>query len=134
MAPAKQLIKMHHACGIGLPKAHVALKLKPVVGGWHGDGQGDGEGRWNGSAWSWKARRTNHSKAIAEHQPKQPIQSEGGSNDADGCKPETHRDEPPLAKGHDAPAQQCCRHNRPKQMELQGTVKVTSESGGSGSR
>ena len=68
---------MHDAGGIGLPKADVSLELKPVVGGWHCDGEGDGEAQWMGSACCWKAWRTNDSKAIAEHQPKQPIQNEG---------------------------------------------------------
>lgn len=69
VAPAQQLMKMHHAGGIGFPKPHIALELKPVVGGWHGDRQGDGEAQWMGSACGWKAWRTNDSEAIAEHQP-----------------------------------------------------------------
>lgn len=77
VAPAKQLIKMHHAGGISLAKTHIALESKPVVGRWHGDGQGDGEAQWMGSACCWKAWRTNDSEAIAEHQPKQPIHREG---------------------------------------------------------
>ena len=77
VAPAKQLIKMHHAGGISLAKTHIALESKPVVGGWHGDGQGDGEAQWMGSACCWKAWRTNDYEAIAEHQPKQPIHREG---------------------------------------------------------
>ena len=77
VAPAKQLIKMHHAGGISLAKTHIALESKPVVGGWHGDGQGDGEAQWMGSACCWKAWRTNDYEAIAEHQPKQSIHREG---------------------------------------------------------
>ena len=77
VAPAKELIKMHDSGGIGFPKAHVALKLKPVVGGWHGDGNGVGEAQWMVLARCWEAWRTNDSEAVAEHQSKQPIQSEG---------------------------------------------------------
>ena len=32
VAPAKQLMKMHHAGGISLPKTYIALESKPVVG------------------------------------------------------------------------------------------------------
>ena len=36
MTPAQQLVEVHHACGIRVAKADVALELKPVVGGGHG--------------------------------------------------------------------------------------------------
>ena len=38
VAPAKQLMEMHHAGGVGVAKAHATLKLEPVVGGGHGCG------------------------------------------------------------------------------------------------
>ena len=36
MAPAQQLVKVHHAGGIGVAEAHAPLELEPVVGGGHG--------------------------------------------------------------------------------------------------
>ena len=36
MAPAQQLMEMHHAGGVGVAEAHVPLELEPVVGGGHG--------------------------------------------------------------------------------------------------
>ena len=36
MAPAQQLMEMHHAGGIGVAEAHAPLELEPVVGGGHG--------------------------------------------------------------------------------------------------
>ena len=38
VAPAKQLMEMHHAGGVGVAKAHATLKLEPIVGGGHGCG------------------------------------------------------------------------------------------------
>ena len=36
VAPAQQLMEMHHPGGIGVAEAHATLELKPVVGGGHG--------------------------------------------------------------------------------------------------
>ena len=35
MAPAQELVKMHHAGGIGVAEAHRAFELEPVVWGGH---------------------------------------------------------------------------------------------------
>lgn len=36
MAPAQQLVKVHHTGGISVAEMHLTFKLEPVVGGGHG--------------------------------------------------------------------------------------------------
>ena len=86
MTPAQQLMEVHHACGIRVAKADVALELKPVVGGGHGLLRWDGtlSARFSilikASFWDGESETTNQPKPVAHYQPHDPV---GGECNAD---------------------------------------------------
>ena len=125
MTPAQQLVKVHHACSIGISKADVALELKPVVGGGHG------MLRWDGtecvrfsilikaSSVCGESETSHKPKPIAQYQPNDPVGDESTAAGHKGCAAWSEGEQSALMEGDCTPQEQSSGNNWAEEMPLQ---------------
>ena len=125
MTPAQQLVKVHHACSIGVSKADVALELKPVVGGGHG------LLRWDGtecvrfsilikaSSVCGESETSHKPKPIAQYQPNDPVGDECNADADQGFASRLEGEQSALTERDCAPQDQSSGNNWAEEMPPQ---------------
>ena len=125
MAPAQQLVKVHHACSIGVAKADVALELKPVVGGGHVLLRCDGAEcvRFSilikASDVCGESETSHKSQAIAQYQPNDPVGDQCNADADEGFASRLEWEQSALIERDCTPQDQTSGNNWAEEMPLQ---------------